>query len=255
VQRRRPEDDVYVLVAPGLERRGVLAAFTERTGGESVDPFRSLNLGYGTGDTRSHVRRNRDRAAAALRIPPFTTARQAHGIETFTIDRSRAGGGFDDPTADLPTADILVTKERGVPLAVLTADCLPVALASDDVLVLVHAGWRGLAAGILDRAVQLFTDPSEIVTTVGPAIGPCHYEVGADVADAVAAGSPVGVVQRARRGRRFLDLPATAAAVLAGAGVKEVEVADLCTACHEDRFFSYRRDGVTGRQAAIVMRM
>jgi polyphenol oxidase len=255
VQRRRSEADVHVLLAPGLERRGVLAAFTERTGGVSVDPFRSLNLGYGTGDTGSHVRRNRDRAVTALRIPPFTTSRQAHGIETFTIDRSRAGEGFDVPTADLPTADILMTEERGVPLAVLTADCLPVAVASDDVIALVHAGWRGLAAGILDQALRLFPDASGIAAAVGPAIGPCHYEVGGDVADAVLAGSPAGAVQRERGGRRFLDLPATAVAVLEGAGVKEIEVAGMCTACHEDRFFSYRRDGVTGRQAAIVMRM
>jgi polyphenol oxidase len=246
---------VYVLVAPGLEHRGILAAFTERTGGVSPDPFRSLNLGYRTGDTGDLVRRNRDGTIAALGLPRFTTARQAHSVETLVVDRSTAGQGFGDATEVLPTADVLVTEERRLPLAVLTADCLPVVLASDHALVVIHAGWRGLAAGILDRAVRLFPDPSRVAGAVGPAIGPCHYEVGADVVDAVAGGSPAGAVHRGRGGRRFLDLPGTAVAVLEGAGVKEVEAADLCTACHEDRFFSYRRDGVTGRQAAIVMRM
>jgi YfiH family protein len=246
---------MHVLVAPGLERRGVLAAFTERTGGVSPDPFRSLNLGFRSGDLVARVRRNRKRVASALRVPPFASARSIHGVRAVRVGPRRAGAGFDDPSTILPPADVLLTGGRGIPLAVLTADCLPVVLASDELLVVVHAGWRGLAGGILDRAAGLFPESRSAAAAVGPAIGPCHYEVGADVAEAVAGGSPAGAVRRRREGRVFLDLPATATAILRAAGVPEVEVAGVCTACRGDRFFSHRRDGVTGRQAVIAMRV
>jgi YfiH family protein len=246
---------VHVLVAPALEHRGVLTAFTERSGGVSPDPFRSLNLGFRTGDAGSRVRRNRGRVVSALRIPPFTSARQVHGIRSVRIGPRRAGAGFDGPSTALPAADALATRERGIPLAVLTADCLPIVLASDDLLVVVHAGWRGLAGGILDRAISLFPDPRAVSGAVGPAIGACHYEVGDDVAGAVTAGSPAGAVRRRRGGRVFLDLPGTAATVLRSRGIREVDVAEACTACQEERFFSHRRDGVTGRQAVVALRM
>jgi copper oxidase (laccase) domain-containing protein len=113
----------------------------------------------------------------------------------------------------------------------------------------------GLAGGILDRAVDLFAEPRTAAAAVGPAIGPCHYEVGDDVAGAVAAGSPSGAVRRRIRGAVFLDLPATAVAVLRARGVRSVEVAEVCTACQGDRFFSHRREGVTGRQGAVAMWM
>jgi polyphenol oxidase len=255
VQRRRSAGDVHILVAPALERRGVLVAFTERSGGVSPDPFRSLNLGYRTGDVGSRVHTNRRRVTSALRIPPFASARQVHGTRVVRIGPRRAGAGFEGSTAAPPAADALVTRGRGIPLAVLTADCLPVVLASEDAVVVVHAGWRGLAGGILDRAIALFPQPGVVAGAVGPAIGPCHYEVGHDVAGAVDAGSPAGAVRRRRDGRVFLDLPGTAAIVLRSGGVRDVDVAEECTACREDRFFSHRRDGVTGRQAAIAMRM
>jgi YfiH family protein len=246
---------VHALLAPGLEDRGVLAAFTERTGGVSDDPFRSLNLGYRTGDDTGNVRRNRKRAAAALGVPPWASARQVHGVRAVRVGGRRAGAGFLDPTTALPPADVLVTTRRGVPLGVLTADCLPIVLASEELLVTVHAGWRGLAGGILERTIRLFARPGAVAVAVGPAIGPCHYEVGEEVAGAVAAGSISGAVRLRRRGRMFLDLPATAVEVLRVAGVRDVELAETCTACQTDRFFSHRRDGATGRQAAVAMRM
>jgi YfiH family protein len=132
-----------------------------------------------------------------------------------------------------------------------------VALASGDgrTVCVVHAGWRGLAAGILTRALAAFPEPGTVRAAIGPAVGPCHYEVGEDVALAVAAGSEVGAVTRRRDGRIRLDLAATARAALRAAGVRRIEVADVCTACEAGRFFSHRRDGRTGRQAAIAVRL
>lgn len=245
---------MHVLIAAALERRGVLAAFSERTGGVSPDPFRSLNLGNRSGDDVARVRVNRTRVIEALGVPPFASAHQVHGTHVLRIGRRRAGHGFDHGGM-VHAADVLVTSRPGTPVAVLVADCLPVVLASDDLVVVVHAGWRGLAGGILDRAIALFPEPGAVAGAVGPAIGPCHYEVGDDVAGAVASGSPAGAVRRRKEGRVFLDLPGTAATVLRSRGIRDVDLAEVCTACEEDRFFSHRRDGVTGRQAAIAMRM
>jgi YfiH family protein len=255
VDRQRPADEVYVLVSSALERRGVLAAFTERSGGTSPVPFNSLNIGYRTGDDHDRVRQNRERAIAALRIPPVTTARQVHGTEVFRVGSQRAGRGFADPAETLPAADILATRRPGIALGVLVADCLPVILASDDLLVVVHAGWQGMAGGIIDRAVDLFPSASDVTAALGPAIGPCHYEVGQDVAEAVTAGSGGGARRRRRKGRIYLDLPATAESSLRARGIRDIDRAEVCTACREDRFFSHRRDGVTGRQAAIAVRL
>jgi polyphenol oxidase len=243
-----------VLVAPGLERRGVLAAFLERAGGQSEPPFHALNMGFRTGDDLERVRGNRIMAVAALDVPRFAVAGQVHGTETARVPERAAGAGFDDPGTALGPADILVTAERAVPLAVLVADCLPIVLASDDLLVTVHAGWRGLASGILARAASVFEDPAGVAAVIGPAIGPCHYEVGPEVVAAVQAGSPGGAVVERRDGSAALDLVRTAVRGLAAEGIREVEAAEACTACEPERFYSHRRDGRTGRHAMVAMR-
>jgi hypothetical protein len=246
----------YALVSTELERAGFLAAFTERTGGESSPPFDGLNLSF-EGDGRDAVRANRARVIRGLGIPPFATAEQPHGDRAVRVGAKRAGAGFEDPTGRIPRADAMYTASAGLPLAVLTADCLPIVMASPvhGVVAVVHAGWRGLAAGLLARAAALFEEPKEVRVAVGPAIGPCHYEVGEDVALAVAAGSEVGAVTERRGARIALDLVATARAVLRAAGIRRVADTGLCTACERRRFFSYRRDGETGRQAGIAMRL
>jgi YfiH family protein len=243
-----------VLVAPGLERRGVMAAFPERAGGESAPPFHSLNMGFRTGDDLLRVRSNRVRAVAAMDVPRFAVARQVHGTELAWVPGPAAGAGFDDPGTALGPADVLVTAERVVPVAVLVADCLPIVLASDDLLVVVHAGWRGLASGILSRAASAFQDPAGVAAVIGPAIGPCHYEVGPEVVAAVEAGSPGGAVVERRDGPVALDLRHTAVRGLAAEGIREVEAAEVCTACQPGRFYSHRRDGRTGRHAMVAMR-
>jgi hypothetical protein len=117
-----------------------------------------------------------------------------------------------------------------------------------------HAGWRGLASGALQRAAAWYPDRREVRVALGPAIGPCHYEVGEDVALAVSAGSPAGAVTARRGGRWFLDLAGTSRAILRAEGIRRVEDAEVCTACEERRFFSFRRDGTTGRHLALAAR-
>ncbi|HEX2068692.1 MAG TPA: polyphenol oxidase family protein, partial [Actinomycetota bacterium] len=119
----------------------------------------------------------------------------------------------------------------------------------------VHAGWKGVAAGIIGKAVAAFDDPRSVKAAVGPGIGVDHYEVGEDVAAAVTVGADTDAVVRMNGGRVHLDLGATVERSLRARGVRHIETADACTACEQSRFFSYRRDGVTGRQALIAMRM
>ena len=254
---QRTVDGVTFLVATEMERRGFLVAYSERAGGVSEPPFDTLNLGYATGDRPEHVRENRDRLVRALGIPPFAIGMQAHGSRLVRVGHARAGAGFDGPPSPLGQGDVLAVSRSLLPVAVLVADCLPLALASPDegLLVAVHAGWRGVAAGVIDAALAAFDRPARIVTAVGPSIGPCHYEVGEDVARAVSAASPAGAVTERRDGRLFLDLPATAVGVLRAAGVRTIERADLCTGCEPERFFSYRRNGETGRQGMVGLRL
>lgn len=256
MDRRRLASDVYALVPGDLEERGILVAFSERTGGISEGPYATLNLALHTGDRPEAVAENRARVAGALDTSAPALAEQVHGNKVVRVGQGRAGAGWvsAEPVAG---ADGLAATRPGLALGILTADCLPIALASpaEGLLVAVHAGWRGLAAGILERALAGFARPGGVRAAIGPAIGPCHYEVGEDVALAVAAGSEAGAVTERRDGAAYLDLPATAARVLRRAGVRHVERAEECTACEEDRFFSHRRDGVTGRQAMIAMRV
>jgi polyphenol oxidase len=257
MDRRDLGKGAYALVSSSLESRGFLAAFTERTGGVSPSPYDTLNLGLRTEDAPARVVRNRRRLVRSLNLPPFSTAEQIHGARLARVGKGRSRAGFDDARSVIPGVDALSVSRRNVPLAVLVADCLPIALASPEerLLVVAHAGWRGIASGILARAVGEFERPSGVLAVIGPAIGPCHYEVGDEVTEAVASGSGGGAVTEQRRGRRFLDLPRTAGRALRAAGVRRIELSELCTACHPDRFFSYRREGSTGRQALVSVMM
>jgi polyphenol oxidase len=247
----------FALVSTELERAGFLAAFTERTGGESPKPYDSLNVSFEVDDDPERVAANRARVIGGLGIPPFATAEQVHGSKIVRVGAKRSGAGFEDLDTRVAGADGLVTTSARIPLAVLSADCLPILLASpgQGLVAVIHAGWRGLAAGIVSRAAALFDEPREVRGAIGPAIGRDHYEVGDDVALAVAAGSEVGAVTERRGGRTYLDLGGTARAVLKAAGIRRVEDSGLCTACERRRFFSHRRDGSTGRQAAVAMRL
>jgi len=245
-------------VSRRLESDGFLVACTERTGGTSAKPFASLNLGLRSGDDVEAVRENRRRVIGALGIDPFACVRQLHGARVVRAGPARAGGGFMDPDEALADADGIVTTSRAVPLAVLAADCVPVALAdpSSGRLAVVHAGWRGVAAGVLRSALRPFPRPAEVRAVIGPAVGPDHYEVGEDVALAVSAATERGAVTSRVGASLRLDLPATVARILRESGVTRLERSEECTACLPRRFFSHRRDGAgTGRQALVGVRV
>lgn len=233
---------------------GCTAAFTTRAGGVSDAPYASLNLARHVGDDDAAVATNRKTVATALGIDADATTwcEQVHGERVAVVTRHDAG-------ATMPGADGLVTDLRATPVAVLAADCVPVLLADarTGVVAAVHAGRRGLVAGVVEVAVgtmlDLGADRTGIVAAVGPAIGPCCYEVGDDVAAEVVAALPV-TKATTRQGATALDLPAGVRSVLAREGVHAVRTVGGCTAHQPGLFFSHRRDGTTGRHAGLVWR-
>lgn len=247
----------FVLQSTAFDEAGFLGVFTERTGGASAAPFASLNLSFSSGDTPKLVAANREQVVAALDIPPFAVGGQVHGNHLMQVGPSRAGAGWDGPASVISETDGLHTKSKRVPLAVAIADCTPVLLASprEGRVATIHAGWRGTAAGIVDKALKLFTDPSEVIAAIGPAARACCYQVGEEVALAVAVGTAGGAVTERRDGSLYLDVPRSIAETLRIAGVVQIEDAELCTIHESERFFSHRRDGSPGgRQFAIAMR-
>jgi polyphenol oxidase len=229
---------------------GARAAFSTRVGGVSEPPFDSLNLGLLTDDTDEAVVENRRRLAAALGFEPeqVVFARQVHG--TCLVEHpSESRGSFVPPERtkeprDVVQADGHVVRAPGLAPLVFVADCLPVALAGPKGVAMVHAGWRGLAGGIVAAGAEAVEATS---AAIGPGIGPCCYEVGKEVLGAF-ADLGEGIAEG-----RMLDLPEVARRLLARAGVEQVESAGLCTSCDQELFFSHRRDnGRTGRQAGIA---
>jgi YfiH family protein len=215
---------------------GARAAFSTRLGGVSEPPFDELNLGILTDDDPEAVTENRRRLAVALGLEP---ARVVYALQVHGTRLLRHPSHESPPEAD----GHLVTDPRFAPM-VLAADCLPIALRGAGGLALVHAGWRGLAGGIVGSAAKAVAATS---AAIGPGIGPCCYEVGEEVLEAFADLGD-GVAEG-----RMLDLPEVARRELARAGVERVESAGLCTSCEPGLFFSHRRDhGRTGRQAGIA---
>jgi polyphenol oxidase len=215
---------------------GARAAFATRLGGISQPPFDSLNLGILTDDDPAAVNENRRRLALALGLEPeqVVFARQVHGTRLL----------HQPSNESLAEADGHIVTELGLAPMVLAADCLPIALYGAGGLALVHAGWRGLAGGIVEAAAEAVKASS---TAIGPGIGPCCYEVGDEVLDAF-SDLGAGIAEE-----RMLDLPEVARRKLVQAGVGKFESAGLCTSCEPGLFFSHRRDhGHTGRQAGIA---
>lgn len=231
------------------------AAFTTRAGGASRPPYDSFNLGAERGDDDAHVRANRLRLCAALGLDagPVRMVHQVHGT---TVRRAEAdpppAGRFAGALRGWPDGDGLVGEGDGEALVVIGADCLPVLLWRRDRprVGAAHAGWRGLAGGVVEEAVAVLGEPGRIGAAVGPGIGPCCYPVSAEVRDRFAARFGDAVV----RGPA-VDLAAAALRALAGAGVpaSAVQRVEGCTCCEPERFFSFRRDGeASGRQGGLV---
>jgi hypothetical protein len=227
---------------------GAQVVFTTRRGGFSDGPFQSLNLGRLTDDRPDAVTANRRRLQEQTGRR-LATVRQLHGPVVHVAD-----GGW--PAVDgsgpvhLREGDGVVTDRSDLAPTVLVADCLPVALAGSGAGAMLHAGWRGLASGVLEEGVRLLrerTPDGVIAAAIGPGVGVCCYEVGEEVHRAFA---PYGAI--VRRGQN-LNLRAVAQIRLERAGVEVMHDVDLCTSCSPELFFSHRRDrGVTGRQAGVM---
>ena len=207
------------------EQPGYVVAFTTRVGGVSDGVYESLNLTAGTGDDPERVAENRRRACSELGLDPSRLSfnRQVHSP---AVHRA---GGRGEP------GDGLWSDEPGLPMLAFSADCLPIAIARRDGerrLAVVHAGWRGLAEGVVAAAVAAVG--GETAAAIGPAIGPCCYEVGEEVSSRFDEDLTVG---------RHLDLWTAAERALRGSGVAAVERLDLCTRCHPELFFSHRASG------------
>jgi polyphenol oxidase len=228
---------------------GATVTFTTREGGVSEGPYESLNLGILTDDEHARVVENRRLAAAEAGVDPERMAMgwQVHGTELREWSEPPPDLAYAQPgDKDLERVDGHLTREPGVGLIVLVADCYPVALSDGHQVAMLHCGWRPLAGGIVEKALERFD--SAPAAAVGPGIGGCCYEVGDEVLEVFSG------IEGAASGR-MLDLRRVIAAKLAAAGVEEVQHVDRCTSCEPELYFSHRRDnGVTGRQAGIVVR-
>jgi YfiH family protein len=240
-------ETVFELALPGAR-----AVFSTRRGGVSEGPYESLNLGLLTDDEPERVMENRRRAVRAARVAPERVAMgwQVHGAELREWDGPPAGRAYAERRAAgdpaLPHVDGHLTAARDLALLVTVADCYPVALSDGARTAMLHCGWRPLAGGILERALERFEATPE--AAVGPGIGGCCYEVGPEV---LAEFADLDGVARGR----LLDLRAVISRKLEAAGVTRVQHLDHCTSCRADLYFSHRRDGgVTGRQAGLVVR-
>ncbi len=231
--------------------RGVRAYSTTRQGGLSCGPYASLNLGDRVGDQPEAVRQNRARLRRCLELPGEPHwLRQVHGCTVAQI-------GTDAPGC---AADAVLAESVGQVCAVLTADCLPLLLtdAQGHQVAAVHGGWRGLANGVIEATLARFrAPPQELLCWLGPAIGPQAFEVGEAVRTAFleAMGPPAEKAFQYRAPGRWLgDLYQLARLRLRAAGVQQIYGGGFCTFQDRRRFFSYRRDGITGRMATLIWR-
>ena len=219
--------------------------FTTREGGVSEGPYASLNLGRLTGDEVERVDENRRRVCAEVGadVSRLALNRQVHS----TLVHRAEPGARGEP------GDGLWTDERDLPVLAMTADCLPVALVRADgppAVAVLHVGWRGLLDGIVARGVACVGTTQAVRAAIGPAIGPCCYEVGPEVAEPFRAAFGDDVVHG-----RNLDLWTAAERALNAAGVDDVHRVDLCTSCNPDRFFSHRRTGKPRGVQGVVARV
>lgn len=259
LRRRTAAHGVIFYSSPLLERLGVPHAFSTRHGGVSTGAFSSLNLGNPSGsiiDSGDNIAENYRRLFEAagcdgkLRRSVF----QVHGVDVAWMNRESAG-------ADQPCADAIACDDPACVACVRVADCVPVLLASGDgrIVAAVHAGWRGVVAGVVSAAVATLRKrigSQNIVAAIGPSIGPGHFEVGMDVVEEFRrVFGPSAPAQLKCGGKAHVDLRAGISLQLGACGVDpdHVESTDRCTSRDGDEFFSHRRDrGITGRMAAII---
>jgi polyphenol oxidase len=227
----------------------VRAAFTLRQGGVSVGPYASLNLGVHVGDDSAAVLENRRRVRAALSLPGEPVwLEQVHGVEVLNLDVAPAMP---------PRADAVVTRTPGHVCAIQVADCMPVLFVaqSGEAVGAAHAGWRGLAGGVLEATVDAMgIEPARLIAWLGPAIGPAHFEVGDEVRAAFLNQNKQAhaAFSKNARGRWQCDLYSLARLRLAAMGLHAIAGGEWCTYADSQRFFSFRRESQTGRMAALI---
>lgn len=263
-------NDIPFYTFPSLDAFSELIhAVSTRHGGVSRPPFATLNLTWAVGDDTQSVEENHQRLCAALRLPreAVVSPRQVHGSKVCRV-------GAADRGRFIPACDGLITDEPGVALLLRFADCVPILLYDPQrrAIGLAHAGWRGTVAGMASAVVQAMVEafgsrPGDLVAALGPAIGLCCYEIGPEVATAVEAtfGPDSGLLKAHPKskaqssklehpdGTLYFDLWAANERQLRAVGVERIEVADLCTACRGDEFFSYRAaKGRTGHHGALL---
>jgi YfiH family protein len=255
--QRREQNGLVTYSFENLADSGLVHAVFTRLGGVSLGPFSSLNVGNSVGDDPTAVAENHARIYAHLDLESMriVTPHQVHSNRVVAVSAGDAG-------QSLSSTDGLVTGTPLIGLLLRFADCQPILLYDPvrHALGLVHAGWRGVAQGIASRAVEAMqeafgSEPQDLLAGLGPAIGPCCYVVGDNVAAAMGYALPdwQQVMNPLSEGQWRLDLPAANAQHLTSAGVLNIEQADLCTSCHNDLFFSHRADrGRTGRFAVAA---
>ncbi|NOX08945.1 MAG: peptidoglycan editing factor PgeF [Gammaproteobacteria bacterium] len=225
----------------------VHACVTTRVGGDSDCPYDTLNLGDHVGDSPACVAQNRQVLQQRLALPSTPIwLQQVHGRVVVEL-----------PCSDTsPVADAVYTRQAGQVCAVLTADCLPLLLCDQQgrQVVAVHAGWRGLANGVIEQTLKTMgADAGQLMAWLGPAIGPEHFQVGDDVYSTFVAHSVMAKRGFVKDGERWLmDIYELARQRLQSCGVSAIYGGGLCTYADKERFYSYRRDGVTGRMASLV---
>lgn len=241
----------------GLAGAGLTHAILTRRGGVSQGPFATLNLGHTVGDDLNAVQENHRRVFALFSVKreQVVSPYQVHGAHIRLVGREH-GGTVQNGT------DGLLTATPGLMLLFRFADCVPLLLWDPihRAVGLAHAGWRGVANGVVQAAVEAFvrhmgSRPEDLWAGIGPAIGPCCYRVGPEVVAAVlGAGAEISGLVHRREDGLYLDLPGVVRAELEALGIRQIEASGICTACHTDEWFSHRAEGGrTGRFGVLVM--
>lgn len=244
------------------------AAVSTRLGGVSAPPFDTLNMSFSTGDEAASVLENRTRFLSAVGIDPkeIVTCRQVHGTHLEQVGKEDRGRGASSQETAVKDCDGLMTDEAGVPIVLNFADCTPLLFydAGHQAIAISHGGWRGTEADIAGKTVSMMketfgSDPKDLLAAVGPAIGPCCFEVGGEVIKQFShlfSREEMVLLTRKDKGEKYhFDLPRANLILLQRAGIREehIDASGVCTYCREDLFYSYRKSGGrTGRHMVVM---
>lgn len=262
--KENKNNGLIYLTVPQIEEAGGLShIFTTRRGGVSTDSLDSLNLGFSRPEPRENITENYRRACNAANIKhlDLVLAKQTHGTNIIKIYINDKGKGIVKES-DINDADGLITNQNNIPMAIFYADCVPILLYDPikKAVAAIHAGWRGTVAGIAYKGIKLLekgygSNPKDIICAIGPSIGPCCFETGQEAANAFVAADLSHTVRAMDSGKYIIDLwqANTALLIKAGVNTQNITIAEECTCCMPDKYFSHRACGIdTGRMALIA---